>query len=165
MEDLLHTAHIYKLATQGRADENQWVTSYQLKTSVTGLELEFEHVTSSSGDIVTFNANSDRDTVVTNTFSPRVARYVRLYPQTWNVHIALRWEVYGCAENCSVISIPDTSLNTTSITPGTAVSISCDAGFAFGETHSEDTLDVTCNPTGEWDIDLSTYSCSGKKMY
>ena len=45
-----------------------------------------------------FSGNSDGNTVVVNDVSPPiVARYVRLYPQTYHVRIALRWEVYGCA--------------------------------------------------------------------
>ena len=40
---------------------------------------------------------SDVDAVVTNEFdSPVGARFVRLNPQSWIVHIGLRWEVYGC---------------------------------------------------------------------
>ena len=97
--DLQRTKTVFKVETQGRSSDvyDQWVTSYQLATSLTGDEADFEYVTSSAdGAVVTFNANSDRDTIVSNSFSPRVARFVRLYPQTWNGEISMRWEVYGC---------------------------------------------------------------------
>ena len=98
--DLDSTAHVYKIATQARNSatvQDQWLTSYQLATSISGLENEFDFVTSSpGGDPRDFHANSDSDTVVTRAFLPRVARFVRLYPQTWHVYISLRWEVYGC---------------------------------------------------------------------
>ena len=42
-----------------------------------------------------FQANHDPDTVVTNMLKMAVsAHYVRIKPQSWNNHIALRAEVY-----------------------------------------------------------------------
>ena len=45
-----------------------------------------------------FTANNDRNTVVTNYLEPPIigARYVRIQPQDWNVHISLRFEILGC---------------------------------------------------------------------
>ena len=45
-----------------------------------------------------FTANGDRNTVVTNYLEPPIvgARYVRIQPQDWNVHISLRFEILGC---------------------------------------------------------------------
>lgn len=42
-----------------------------------------------------FQGNSDPDTVVTNMLKMAVnARYVRIKPQSWHNHIAIRAEVY-----------------------------------------------------------------------
>ncbi|XP_062490287.1 adipocyte enhancer-binding protein 1 isoform X1 [Pezoporus occidentalis] len=44
-----------------------------------------------------FYGNVDKDTPVLTTFpDPMVARYIRIYPQTWNGSLCLRLEVLGC---------------------------------------------------------------------
>ena len=89
---------IFKVSTKGRNNYSQWVTKYQLKYSLSSSEASFEYVTSSptGGDIVTFIANSDRDSVVENEFAMIFARFFRLCPLEWHLHISMRWEVYGC---------------------------------------------------------------------
>ena len=54
--------------------------------------------TSSCPQLFTGNdPTRDRDAVVTNEFDlPIAARFVRLNPQSWEFHISLRWEIYGC---------------------------------------------------------------------
>ena len=45
-----------------------------------------------------FAANSDRDTIVSHVLTPRFrARYVRFVVLTWQRHISMRVELYGCA--------------------------------------------------------------------
>ena len=91
-----------KVATQGRhetvyTNDFEWVTSYQLKYSLTSMEADFGYVKSSAdGSVVTFPGNFDRNTIVANGFDPITGRYIRLYPTAWNNHISMRWEVYGC---------------------------------------------------------------------
>ena len=99
--EFLSVKTISKVATKGRDGNrpSQWVTKYQLKYSLLGNEADFEYVTSSAaegGDVITFNGNSDQDTVVENEFSTIFAQFFRLYPTEWVGHISLRWEVYGC---------------------------------------------------------------------
>lgn len=49
--------------------------------------------------------NSDRNTLVSNTFTtPVYARLVRILPLTWYWHISLRLELYGCKEGKSVLN-------------------------------------------------------------
>lgn len=44
-----------------------------------------------------FYGNVDKDTPVLTEFpEPMVARYIRVYPQTWNGSLCLRLEVLGC---------------------------------------------------------------------
>ena len=44
--------------------------------------------------------NSDSETVVKHGLTPPIkARYIRLTPTAWNVHISMRMELYGCLGN------------------------------------------------------------------
>lgn len=45
-----------------------------------------------------FQGNGDRSTVVVNVFDPIIenARYIRIVPQEWHNHIALRMELFAC---------------------------------------------------------------------
>lgn len=97
--DLLEAKRIREIATQGRSGWTQWVTKYQLKYSLTSDEDSFQYVTSPDDDVtpMTFDANTDYESVVMNSFEPVTARYVRLYPTEWYSHISLRWEVYACS--------------------------------------------------------------------
>ena len=86
---------IQSVATQGRASQNQWVSTYKFAYSTDGVT--YDYVTSDDGSDRVFVGNRDRSTVVENSFDVFVARFVRLYPLTDNDHMALRWEVYGCS--------------------------------------------------------------------
>ena len=44
----------------------------------------------------TLTGNTDQDTVVRNEVYVFQAMYLRFRPQTWNSHITMRVEVYGC---------------------------------------------------------------------
>ena len=46
-----------------------------------------------------FHGNYDRFTVVKNKLhKPIITRYIRIRPETWQSHISLRAEFYGCKE-------------------------------------------------------------------
>ena len=100
--DMQGSKVVGKVATQGRhetvyTNDFEWVTSYHLKYSLTGVEQDFGYVTSSADvSVINFPGNTDRNTIVTNEFDPITGRYIRLYPSAWNNHISMRWEVYGC---------------------------------------------------------------------
>lgn len=93
--DLGTVRRVEKVATQGRQNSNQYVTSFRFSYSVTGSDYTF--ILNDDGSERIFSGNSDQNTIVENAFdSALVARYVRLYPQTWYGHMSMRWEVYGC---------------------------------------------------------------------
>jgi len=93
--DLGEVRRIEKVATQGRYGANQWVQSFRFAYSVAGSDYEFVLNEDNSERI--FTGNNDQNTIVENAFDDVfVARYVRVYPQTWNSHMSMRWEVYGC---------------------------------------------------------------------
>ena len=88
---------IQMIATQGRADWSQWVTSYKLAYSTDNVT--YHYITRANGCDRVFSGNSDKSTVVEHSFNVILARFVRLYPQTHHGHMALRWELYGCIYN------------------------------------------------------------------
>ncbi|XP_077985081.1 retinoschisin-like [Glandiceps talaboti] len=94
--DLGGSREVTKVATQGRQDHDQWVTSYKLSY---GDGSTWSYVNDKSGQPQTFNANSDRNTVVYHALEDGqrfTARYVRFVVQSWHVHISMRVEVYAC---------------------------------------------------------------------
>ena len=164
--DILHPVFVYKVATQGRANIDQWVTSYQLKYSMTYTsdEADFEFVTSPvDGTVVTFTANTDRSTIVENSFPAVACRFVRLYPITWHEQISMRWEVYGCANGatCPAISLVNSDVTSSNhVLPGSEVELQCLEGFDFGAAHSESVLHANCLHGAQWDVDVAEYTCS-----
>lgn len=91
---------VSEVATQGRYDGDQWVTSYSLSHSVDGSHWAWYRLT--DGKIKVFGGNVDRNTPVYHSLHPRIqAKYVRFHPKTWYGHICMRAELYGCnVHNC-----------------------------------------------------------------
>jgi len=93
------------VATQGRPcnSPDHWygyVKSYKLAYSNDG-QVFTEYLKG-----VILDGNIDRDTVVKHDLIPVIkARYVRIYPQTWHIHIALRFELFGCGNEGKLITI------------------------------------------------------------
>ena len=87
---------IVHIATKGRYEYPQWVTSYKFAYGLTDVE-PYTFILDPAGDEMVFDGNTDQDTAVTHELETSVrACYVRLYPQTWYGHMSLRWEVYSC---------------------------------------------------------------------
>jgi len=79
------------VATQGRYDQSQWVTSYSLSYSNNG-----NSFTPYQGGKV-FPGNSDRNSVVKHDLNPLIiTRYIRLYVKSFSGWSSLRMEYYGC---------------------------------------------------------------------
>lgn len=52
-----------------------------------------------------FTANYDRYSVVKNNLDkPIITRYIRINPETWQSHISMRTEFYGCKKGTSEIA-------------------------------------------------------------
>ncbi|XP_033111515.1 retinoschisin-like [Anneissia japonica] len=95
--DLGTLKNVRGVITQGRNNEMQWVTSYEVRHSVNGNS--FEAITDANGQVAEFKGNSDQDTTVTNIFHNHVyAQFIRIHPISWHNHISLRFEVLGCQE-------------------------------------------------------------------
>ena len=86
---------VKKIAFQGRAGNDEWVTTYKLShETTTG---DFVDVSGPYDDeAIVFVGNSDSDTVVTSNVEPNVeTRRLRLHPLSASNANSLRWEVYG----------------------------------------------------------------------
>ena len=97
--DLGSEVKLVRVATQGREDYDQWVTSYHVAYSSDGTDYTF---IMHKGQKKLFGGNYDRNTIVDHVFdAPITARYVRLYIQSWAGFISIRWGLYGCARTTS----------------------------------------------------------------
>lgn len=90
--DLRGYKWIRGVSTKGRSDADEWVTKYQVKTSLDG---------SNWDDGMLFQGNSDRNTGKENIFPfAKVARYVRFLAKEWSGHISMRADVIVGDQNC-----------------------------------------------------------------
>ncbi|CAK0892175.1 unnamed protein product, partial [Prorocentrum cordatum] len=104
--DLGAAMSVRGVVTQGRANWNQWVTKYQVATSLDGT-----HWQTIGG---TYTGNRDRSSKVKGMFAAsELARYVRIKPQKWHGHMSMRAGVLTCAA------------------PVKAASVSCDASSSI----------------------------------
>ena len=90
--DLQEVKVVAKIATQGRRDSEQFVTSYKLATSQNGAFTFVSNDLDESEKL--FTANVDSNSIVEHCLDNIQAQFVRLYPQTWHSHMSLRWNVY-----------------------------------------------------------------------
>ncbi|XP_028414250.1 venom prothrombin activator pseutarin-C non-catalytic subunit-like [Dendronephthya gigantea] len=82
------------IATQGFGSNRYWVKTYSISYGVDKENLTSYKINATQK---VFDGNTDENSVVTNVLSPAVtARYIRIHPKTWNNHISLRVELYGC---------------------------------------------------------------------
>lgn len=92
--DLGSPTTITKVATQGRQDNSEWVTSYSLSYNLAG---SYWVQYNESGKKKVFRGNFDRDTIIVHHILPSFqARFVRIQPSTWHHYICMRAELYGC---------------------------------------------------------------------
>ncbi|XP_039252067.2 lactadherin-like [Styela clava] len=92
--DLQKPRPITGVVTQGRYRHSQYVKSYKVQygNSVSALRTYQEN-----GSEKIFKANSNVDTPVENRFEEAiVARYIRIYPVEYYLHMSLRLELLDC---------------------------------------------------------------------
>lgn len=100
--DLGQDKMVTGLVTRGRGDADQWVTAYKVfvASSSATTENDWEWV----DDERVFGGNWDRNTKVFADFDePVVARYVRVYPTSWEGHMSLRFDV-RVAESTGIVN-------------------------------------------------------------
>ena len=78
---------INAVSIQGRGDGCQWVTQFRIRYSLSG--------ENNLRNLGVFEGNKDNTTVVKRYFKePVLARIIRLYILSYNVHPSLRWELH-----------------------------------------------------------------------
>ncbi|XP_021363194.1 uncharacterized protein LOC110456661, partial [Mizuhopecten yessoensis] len=102
--DFGNLIQVVSLATQGRQDQAEFVTSYNISYSQDGkIWYAYDAFT---GHAVTFVGNWDHTSVRKYDFTyPIMARLIRLWPVSYHGRISVRWEIYGCPGADSGISI------------------------------------------------------------
>ncbi|CAH1775812.1 unnamed protein product [Owenia fusiformis] len=93
--DLPYPVHIKGISTRGRQDSLEWVKSFKLQynNGNSGPWSDYYE----DGSVKVFDGNSDYNTIRTHFLgSPFIGTSVRLWPQTWERQISLRWEIHGC---------------------------------------------------------------------
>ncbi|XP_038157365.1 contactin-associated protein-like 5 [Cyprinodon tularosa] len=95
--DLREQMEVTAVATQGRYDSSDWVSSYLLLYSDTGrIWKQYRH----EDGLEKFDGNVNSETVVQNKLShPVKTRFLRFVPLEWNPSgwMGLRVEVFGCS--------------------------------------------------------------------
>lgn len=85
--------------TQGHPESQNWVKTYQIFTSIDGIN--FIPYNNQPGDTTpkTFTGNTDNGTPIRHLFNRNItAQFIRLYPVESNLgSAALRWNVIGCS--------------------------------------------------------------------
>ncbi|ELU17600.1 hypothetical protein CAPTEDRAFT_40254, partial [Capitella teleta] len=94
--DLLTNKFIGGVVTWGHAGGSNYVTTFRIQHRSDGSDTWVDY-TDSNGDPRTFVANEDALVATLNQLQEGfVARYVRLYPLTWQGYLFLRWELLSC---------------------------------------------------------------------
>ncbi|XP_028407274.1 uncharacterized protein LOC114529904, partial [Dendronephthya gigantea] len=92
--DFLVKRIICAVLTQGRQDAFQFVKTYTMHESSDGLNF-VEYKDRGAGKI--FQANFDMNTIVRQRLQRVIfARFIRIYPKTWHIHLSMRIEFEGC---------------------------------------------------------------------
>ena len=133
------------VAIKGRATAGQWVTGFKVKSKgATGTWTDVD-----GGKIYT--GNTDMTTQVDVTFdTPVDARYIRIYPQTWNGHMSLRADIVAgetrTNKTPTVVDVPYSGHKSSGNFGGDAIGTSHGAG----RLDSNRAWSADANAVGKW---------------
>ena len=133
------------IAIKGRKDHDQWVTTFKVKYK--GSDGTWKDVDSAK----VYTGNTDRDTKVDATFATPVdARYIRIYPQTWNGHMSLRADIVAgktrTDKTPTVVDVPYSGHSASTVWSGQAIG----TGHGTGRLDSAQGWSAQNNTVGEW---------------
>ena len=134
------------VAIKGRKECcDQWVKTFKVKSK--GDDGAWKDV--DSGKVYT--GNTDRDTQVDVTFdTPVEARYIRFYPQTWNIHMSMRGEIVSgktrVDKTPTVVDVPYSGHSASTVWSGEAIG----TGHGRGRLDSVQGWSAQNNAVGEW---------------
>jgi len=133
------------VAIKGRATAGQWVTGFKVKSKgATGTWTDVD-----GGKVYT--GNTDMTTQVDVTFdTPVDARYIRIYPQTWNGHMSLRADIVAgetrTNKTPTVVDVPYSGHKSSGNFGGDAIGTSHGAG----RLDSDRAWSADANAVGKW---------------
>nr|XP_058963395.1 lactadherin-like [Pocillopora verrucosa] len=156
---------VTRVATQGRngTSYRQWVTKYKLQYSDNGENFKY-YTEEGQNTHKVFTGNTDHDTVVSRDLYPPIrVRYIRFRPVSWEGHISMRVELYGCQEcqeslGVETKKIPDDQLTASS-------KLNDNLAPKFGRLYLEEKLPhqegswaALHNDTNQWlQVDVGSY--------
>ena len=138
-------ANITGVVIQGRKNADQWVTTFRVKYRGSG------ETWSDMDSGAIYTGNADRDTKVEVTFTTPVnARYIRIYPETWNGHMSLRAGIISSSTNANetatIVDVPEAKRSASSIWSGEPIG----TGHGRGRLDSPQGWSAQNNTIGEW---------------
>ncbi|ELU09674.1 hypothetical protein CAPTEDRAFT_208328 [Capitella teleta] len=97
--DLLENRLVGGIVTWGRRHgTKQCVETFKIEYRIEGSS-DWTKYTNTSGSLLTFVGNKETYQPALNDFAESIlARYIRLYPLSWEIWPSMRWEVLGCAK-------------------------------------------------------------------
>ena len=94
--DLGQIERVQKVEVRPRITAENWVASFKLRFSLDRQSIGY--IWAPNGEERIFGGPTTSIDYVTVTLNATDARYVRLYPLTYVVYMAVKWEVYACKE-------------------------------------------------------------------
>ncbi|CAF1300503.1 unnamed protein product, partial [Adineta ricciae] len=103
--DLGIPAKISGVLTQGRANKDEYVTSFMISYSTDAYR--WQYLVDQYGNQKIFSANTDSYSVHNNYFDePILTRFIKFHPMEWYSHPSLRVEIIGCQECKQYLGLP-----------------------------------------------------------
>ncbi|CAF0938475.1 unnamed protein product [Adineta steineri] len=103
--DLGITAKISGVLTQGRANIDEYVTSYMISYSPDAFR--WQYLVDQYGNQKIFSGNKDSYSVRNNYFDEVIiTRFIKFHPIQWHSHPSLRVEIIGCQECKQYLGLP-----------------------------------------------------------
>ncbi|UJR21404.1 hypothetical protein I4U23_024494 [Adineta vaga] len=103
--DLGISAKISGVLTQGRANKDEYVTSFMISYSTDAYR--WQYLVDQYGNQKIFSANTDPYSVHNNYFDePIMTRFIKFHPMEWYSHPSLRVEIIGCQECKQYLGLP-----------------------------------------------------------
>ncbi|XP_076039175.1 lactadherin-like isoform X2 [Oratosquilla oratoria] len=101
--DLGVPAKVTGVLTQGKGDDEEWVTTYQVSYSLDAYH--WHYARNDYNDKKVFQGNTDSHRTRHNFLDPPIeGRFVRIHVLDWHNHPSLRLELLGCQRCKSIIS-------------------------------------------------------------
>ena len=133
------------IAIKGRAAHDQWVKTFKVQSKgATGTWSDVD-----SGKVYT--GNTDMTTQVDVTFdAPVDARYIRIYPQTWNGHMSMRTDIVAgktrTDKTPTIVDVPYSGHKSSGNYGGDAIG----TGHGVGRLDSTNAWSADTNTIGKW---------------